>query len=247
MGAPLGPSALPVSGALFASLAGSWSQARDLGVLLAWAVPGLAGWPCLRLWWGHPAPPLTLQSPMMPGARWGRHGVLGLCPQAPVRVGAGNTPALSSVRWPGCRPRGSCGVSPSGEGGEADSGSWRSPVGGSARTPLSFSFFVEAAVPSWSGNVALTQTQTREADGQHSCSAGRRPSVGGALTSLRCPDSGCGWGWPRAPYRGRAQIGVAAAPQFPWTEHMGLPGLSPDLRAVSPGPRGRKTSSETLG
>lgn len=160
---------------------------------------------------------------------------------------AGGAPALSSVRWPRCRPRGSCGVSPSGEGGEADSGSWRSPVGGSARTPLSFSFFVEAAVPSWSGNVALTQTQTREADGQHSCSAGRRPSVGGALTSLRCPDSGCGWGWPRAPYRGRAQIGVAAAPQFPWTEHMGLPGLSPDLRAVSPGPRGRKTSSETLG
>lgn len=108
---------------------------------------------------------------------------------------AGGAPALSSVRWPGCRPRGSCGVSPSGEGGEADSGSWRSPVGGSARTPLSFSFFVEAAVPSWSGNVALTQTQTREADGQHSCSAGRRPSVGGALTSLPVPALPRQWVW----------------------------------------------------
>lgn len=45
-----------------------------------------------------PAPPLTLQSPMMPGARWGRHGVLGLCPQAPVGVGAGNTPKREEPR-----------------------------------------------------------------------------------------------------------------------------------------------------
>lgn len=103
----------------------------------------------------------------------------------------------------------------------------------------------------------------READGQHSCwrqGAGRHPWH--PSSSLCCPDrwalggflgppgdtgvADCASHW--WPCRGPAKTsGSSRPPDFPWTEHTGLPGLSPDSGAVSPGPRGRETSSEMVG